>query len=160
LVKKLKKSETTTDIASSAASWRSKVDYESLPIIEDQATEVPPVVSKPIKPAGQPQQQNRELKSLLMLSSQGNKSQKDKLQECLSLFEVLYERNEGIVNEIESGTRKIDFDKWHLDMPVEQINLFMFGNRESVIRLLEAEHAELKRLNSDKWYDDLSRSRK
>jgi hypothetical protein len=37
-------------------------------------------------------------------------------------------------------------------MSSEQTNILAFGNRKSVIKLLELEHAELQRLNSDKWY--------
>ncbi len=150
-VKKLRKSETSIDIVTSEANWRPKLEYESLPMIEDKTAEVTPVITKPAKSTGQQQQANRELKSLLMLSSLGNKSQKTKLQECLSLFEVLYEKNEDIVREIKAGARKINFDNWRLDIPNEHINLAMFGNRETVIKLIETEHAELKRLNSDKW---------
>ena len=78
---------------------------------------------------------------MLMLSSHGNKSQKSKLKDCVSLFELLHERQDKIV-----------FDSCDFDMSSEQTNILAFGNRKSVIKLLELEHAELQRLNSDKWY--------
>jgi len=78
----------------------------------------------------------KEIKSLLVLSSHGNKSQKSKLKDCLDLFYIL--NNE--INESCTFTNN------------EQINLFIFGDRKSCIKMLELEQNELKRLNSDKWW--------
>lgn len=93
----------------------------------------------------------RELKSLLMLSSHGNKSQKSKLKDCLSLFELLYERQEKIVMELQNKNNNFEFDVCNFEISSEQINLFAYGNRKSTMKLLELERSELKRLNSDKW---------
>ena len=40
----------------------------------------------------------RELKTIFLLSSHGNKSPKSKLKDCITLFETLYEKNEQIKN--------------------------------------------------------------
>ena len=96
------------------------------------------IAKKPIKTSITCQ---RELKSLLVLSSHGNKSQKTKLKDCLDLFEILHEKN--VYSKIEES--KFDF-------PIEQINLFIFGNRYSTLKMLEMEETELKRIQSDKWW--------
>ena len=123
-----------------------QIEYKSLENLDDK--EKPPETaeecdeSEPKQPVKKPTKTSsqRELKSLLMLSSHGNKSQKSKLKDCLKLFEVLQESPSGLsIND-------------RLEIPVEQINLFIFGNRASVLQMLELEQAELRRLGSDKWW--------
>lgn len=105
------------------------------------------LVKKPAKSSSQ-----RELKSLLMLSSHGNKSQKSKIKDCLSLFEILYEGQQQKVKNIsQNNSNDFEFHLRDFEIPAEQINLYSFGNRSSVIKMVELEHVELKRLNSDKW---------
>lgn len=96
----------------------------------------------------------RELKSILVLSSHGNKSQKSKLKDCLDLFEILYEKEASLKEFILNNNKlnNAEFDLCTFNFANDQINLYLFGNRSNVIKLIEIEQAELKRLNSDKWW--------
>ena len=144
-VKRLPKKAETQELKQTSQSESESFFKRNELVQEEAGADSPQIVSceseeqqakKPAKTGVQ-----RELKSLLMLSSHGNKSQKSKLKDCVSLFELLHERQDKIV-----------FDSCDFDMSSEQTNILAFGNRKSVIKLLELEHAELQRLNSDKWY--------
>ena len=128
-----------------------KVQPELSDQFEDDTSSIKHEQEDQIKKSVPKSNTQRELKSLLMLSAQGNKSQKSKLKDCLSLFELLYEKQETIAREVLSKNNNFDFVTCEFDIPTEQINLFAFGNRKSVIKLVELEKVELKRLNSDKW---------
>lgn len=83
-----------------------------------------------------------ELKSLFVLSSHGNKSQKQKLFDCLTLYENLFEKNQ-------TG---VDIELCEIEFTKDQSNLCLFGNRATVCDILHEEQAELKRLNFEKWW--------
>ena len=90
-----------------------------------------------------------------MLSSHGGKSQKSKLQDCLSLFEALYEKQNNLTQNsqtILSSHKDFDFDACRLEFSSEQLNLNIFGNRLSTLEMTRKEYAELKRLSFDKWW--------
>ena len=104
----------------------------------------------------------RELKTIFILSSHGNKSPKSKLKDCCSLFETLYEKNEQIkstLNDLVSQKKynqikKFDFkfDLYKFEFTNDQINLSIFGNRYSTIKMVIQEQAELKKQNYDKYW--------
>lgn len=86
-------------------------------------------------------QAKNEPKSLLTLSSHGNKSQKSKLTDCLTLYEKLYEN----IQDSEIELKKFEFEK-------DQLNLCLFTNRICVLELLKLEQNELRKLNFEKWW--------
>ncbi len=104
----------------------------------------------------------RELKTIFLLSSHGNKSPKSKLKDCITLFETLYEKNEQIKNELNdlivqkklNQIKKFDFkfDLYKFEFENDQINLSIFGNRYSTIKMVIQEQAELKKHNYDKYW--------
>jgi hypothetical protein len=103
------------------------------------------------------QQPQREVKSLFVLSSHGAKSPKVKLQECLVLFKTLYESQPTILNKLRTTSDKLDalqldFEFCRFEFDSSQLNLSIFGNRQSTLNMLRLEQAELKRLNIDKWW--------
>lgn len=146
-----KKPETET-------SWRQEKKNETeidLTEIEDETNQQTEIKKEeePIKKPAVKSSSQRELKSLLMLSSHGNKSQKSKIKDCLNLFEMLYEgKQDEIRDKMKNNSNDFEFNLRDFEIPTEQINLFAFGNRKSVIQMVDLEHAELKRLGSDKWY--------
>lgn len=92
-----------------------------------------------------------------MLSSHGSKSPKVKLQDCLVLFKTLYESQPAIIDKMSTTTDKfdavgLDFELCRFDFDPSQLNLSIFGNRQSTLKMLRLEQAELKRLNVDKWW--------
>ena len=113
----------------------------------------------------------RELKTIFLVSaSSGNKSQKRYIKDCLSLFEVLYEKdehNKSIMERhircpddqppllsVDVKRRMFEFDKCSLsfsaleeDRGGEHLNLYVFGNRLSTWKMTELEQTELKRIN-------------
>jgi len=95
--------------------------------------------------------QRGEIKSLFLLSSHGGKSQKLKLQDCLKLFEILYEKNLSSKN-FTPKQIQVDFELEKLEFSKEHLNLCLFGNRFSTIEMLKCEEIELKRLSFEKWW--------
>lgn len=86
-------------------------------------------------------QKSTELKSLFTLSSPGSKNPKQKLKDCILLFEHLVEKNKisNINQEI------FEFDK-------DNLILNIFCNRTSSLNLIQIEEEELKRINYEKWW--------
>ena len=65
---------------------------------------------------------------------------------------MLYEgKQDEIRDKMKNNSNDFEFNLRDFEIPTEQINLFAFGNRKSVIQMVDLEHAELKRLGSDKW---------
>lgn len=86
-------------------------------------------------------QKSTELKSLFTISSSGSRNPKQKLNDCILLFEHLVEKNKisNINQEI------FEFNK-------ENLILNIFCNRTSSLNLIAIEEAELKRIGYDKWW--------
>jgi hypothetical protein len=109
-------------------------------------------------------QHQRELKSLFVLSSHGSKSPKLKLKDCLTLFEVLYEKEPEIRTKLDELIQtkqfesikkfEFNFDLYKLDYETnsEKISLAIFLNRLATIRMLLCEEAELKRQGYEKYW--------
>ena len=95
--------------------------------------------------------QRGEIKSLFLLSSHGGKSQTLKLQDCLKLFETLYEKYISSKN-FDPKEIHADFELEKLEFSSEHLNLCLFGNRFSTLGMIKCEQAELKRLSFDKWW--------
>ncbi len=104
---------------------------------------------------------SKELKTLFVLSAHGSKSQKAKLQDCLLLFETLFEKNDNINNQLAEIKQDMkphdysglfDFDSFIFDFPRESHFLNIFGNRMSVLSMLNVEQAELKKIGYEKWW--------
>lgn len=113
------------------------------------------IESKAVKKTIKSNSSQREFKSLLILSSHGNKSQKSKLKDCLDLFEMIYEKQSNIKDCLlrnKTNDLSVEFEMAKFDFLEDQINLFIFGNRFSTLRMIELEQAELKRLSIDKWW--------
>ena len=124
---------------------------------EDLSSKSIKLSKKPLKLGSH---QRGEIRSLFLLSSHGIKTQKSRLQDCLYLFEALYEKHSAFSRFIsENKSLKtpalLDFD---FDLSIfsfakeDKLNLCLFGNRVSTLDMLRSEQAELKRLNFDKWW--------
>ena len=85
------------------------------------------IESKAVKKTIKSNSSQREFKSLLILSSHGNKSQKSKLKDCLDLFEMIYEKQSNIKDCLlrnKTNDLSVEFEMAEFDFLEDQINLF------------------------------------
>ncbi len=104
---------------------------------------------------------SKELKTLFILSAHGSKSQKAKLQDCLHLFDALFEKDETIQTQFaelkqnskpQNYSSVFDFDMCMFDFPRDSMFLSLFGNRMSALEMLSLEQTELKKIGYEKWW--------
>ena len=85
----------------------------------------------------------RESKTLFKLSSHSNKTLRDRLEECILLYETLYEEN-GYNSRTNSNIDLFTFK----NISKENLSLCLFVNRMSTLKLIDMELAEMKEHSS------------
>ena len=89
---------------------------------------------------------HKDTKSIFKLSSNSNKTLLNKLEDCWSLFQILY-----IDNDIVKNRDMIDEFKYD-KITRESLNLCLYLNRAATLKLVNYEQNELKNAQSDKAY--------
>ena len=92
----------------------------------------------------------KDYKQVLPLSSKAHRLSKTKsLVDCLLLFETIYE-NQNLIQSNSSFEEQFELANLHFNTKEDNndekqfLNLYLFGNRKSTIKLLDIEYEELK----------------